>query len=104
MPDDDTPFVREVKAKAARKLAAQRARTPIVALGLGMFGAIGWSVATPTVLGALLGAWWDRHQAGAHSHTLMLLVAGLVLGCANAWRWMSRANAELLDDSVDHDE
>ena len=43
-----------------------------------MSGLIGWSVAVPTLLGAMLGLWLDRRHPGAHSWTLMLLVVGLV--------------------------
>jgi ATP synthase protein I len=88
--NDDSAFVQQVAAKAARKLRAQREGDQGVWSGLGMLGAIGWSVAVPTVGGALLGRWWDRRNPGGHSWTLVLLVAGLVIGCANAWRWMSQ--------------
>jgi ATP synthase protein I len=87
---DDSAFARQVGAKAARKLSAQRAGDQGVWSGLGMLGAIGWSVAVPTIAGALLGSWWDRRNPGGHSRTLMLLVAGLVIGCANAWRWLAQ--------------
>jgi ATP synthase protein I len=90
MNDDPTDFARQVAAKAARKLNAQRAGTRTIWFGLGMTGLIGWSVAMPTLVGALLGMWWDRRHPGPHSWTLALLVAGLSLGCANAWHWVSR--------------
>ena len=78
----------QVGGKAARKLKARRDGTPGVWFGLGMMGLIGWSVAVPTLLGAALGLWLDKAYPGAHSWTLALLVAGLVLGCLNAWRWV----------------
>jgi ATP synthase protein I len=90
MGDDPTGFAQQVAAKAARKLNAQRAGTKTIWFGLGMTGLIGWSVAVPTLAGALLGMWWDRRHPGPHSWTLALLVAGLSLGCANAWHWVSR--------------
>jgi len=99
MRDDDEQYVRDVARKAELKLAAQHDKTPIVGIGIGMFGAVGWSVAVPTVLGALAGAWWDRHHPGTRSYTLVLLVAGLVLGCANAWRWFANADAEIRSKS-----
>jgi len=43
---------------------------------LGHDGLIGWSVAIPTLLGAALGLWLDRHYPGRHAWTLALLVAG----------------------------
>ena len=75
---EETAFVRQVAAKAARKLRVQREGSQGVWFGLGMSGLIGWSVAVPTLLGAMLGLWLDRHHPGAHSWTLVLLVAGLV--------------------------
>jgi ATP synthase protein I len=66
-----------------------------------MFGVIGWSVTVPTLLGAMLGLWLDRHHPGAHSWTLALLVAGLILGCANAWHWISDQNAAIHKEHTD---
>jgi ATP synthase protein I len=83
-------FSRQIGAKVLRRLAAQRNATRIVWFGLGMMGLIGWSVTVPTLLGAALGAWLDKHHPGGHSWTLALLVAGLALGCWNAWHWMTR--------------
>lgn len=80
----------QVGAKAARKLKARRDGAPGVFFGLGMMGLVGWSVVVPTLLGAALGLWLDRHHAGAHSWTLALLVGGLTVGCLNAWHWVAR--------------
>jgi ATP synthase protein I len=88
----DNFFLKQVAAKSARKLRALRAGQPVVWFGLGMAGLIGWSVALPSIAGALLGVWLDQHHPRAHSWTLMLLVAGLVLGCANAWHWVAQQN------------
>src|ERR1700689_4324577 len=73
--NDESAFARQVASKAARKLKAQRGGYQGVWSGLGMFGAVGWSVAVPTIVGAMLGRWWDRSHPGGHSWTLMLLVA-----------------------------
>jgi ATP synthase protein I len=89
-PDEESAFVREVAAKAVRKLRAQREEKQGVWFGLGMSGLVGWSVAVPTLGGALFGLWLDEHHPGTRSWTLMLLVAGLVLGCANAWHWIAQ--------------
>ncbi|MEE4279813.1 MAG: AtpZ/AtpI family protein [Halieaceae bacterium] len=89
------PLSREVGAKAARKLRAQGDETPGVWFGLGMMGLIGWSVVVPTLLGAALGLWLDRHYPGGRSWTLALLIAGLMIGCLNAWHWVSREDGEI---------
>jgi ATP synthase protein I len=101
---EEPVFVRQVAAKIARKLNAQRGGKQDVWFGLGMFGLIGWSVAVPTLLGAMLGLWLDRRHPGGRSWTLMLLVAGLVLGCANAWRWVAQEGNAMHDDPEDKDE
>lgn len=90
--------------KAARKLKARRNPEPTVWFGLGMMGLIGWSVAIPTLLGAALGLWLDRHNPGGRSWTLALLVAGLTIGCFNAWHWVSREEQSMHDEQEDNDE
>jgi ATP synthase protein I len=94
-------FDAKIAAQAARKLKAQRAGVQSVWLGLGMLGVIGWSVAVPTLLGALLGVWLDKRHPGAHSWTLALLVAGLIIGCANAWYWVAQQSATIHRESED---
>jgi ATP synthase protein I len=94
----------QVGAKAARKLKARRNGTPGVWFGLGMMGLIGWSVAVPTLLGAALGLWLDQRQPGGRSWTLALLVAGLSIGCLNAWRWVSREDQAMRDEQADSDD
>ncbi len=101
---DRTAFSREVGAKAARKLKAQRNVTQGVWFGLGMMGLIGWSVVVPTLLGAALGLWLDKRYPGSHSWTLMLLVAGLAIGCWNAWHWVSKQDKEMQEEQEDNDE
>ena len=88
----------EVGAKVARKLKAQRNPAPGVWFGLGMMGIIGWSVAIPTLLGAVLGLWLDHHYPGGRSWTLALLVAGLTIGCINAWHWVDREDKAMRDE------
>jgi ATP synthase protein I len=86
----DAQFRQQIDAKLARKLDARGQPARIVWFGLGMMGLVGWSVTVPTLLGAVLGAWLDRHHPARHSWTLALLVAGLTLGCWNAWHWVTR--------------
>ena len=68
----DRDFVRQVTAKADRKLRLQKDGEQTVWFGLGMSGLVGWSVAVPTVVGAMIGLWWDKHHPGAHSWSLIL--------------------------------
>jgi ATP synthase protein I len=93
----------EVGAKAARKLKARRNAAHGVWYGLGMMGLIGWSVATPTVLGAGLGLWLDKRYPGPHSWTLTLLIIGLIIGCLIAWRWVADEDRRMRDEWEDGD-
>lgn len=96
-------LVNTVKAKATRKLRARRNVTLGVWFGLGMVGLIGWSVVIPTLMGAALGMWLDKHQIGQHSWTLALLMAGLTLGCFNAWHWVSKEDRAMREEDKDDD-
>lgn len=97
-------FAGQVGAKATRKLRARRDTAPGVWFGLGMMGLIGWSVVIPTLLGAALGMWLDQHYPGGRSWTLALLVAGLVIGCFNAWRWVANEDSAMHEEQEDDDE
>ena len=94
----------EVGAKADRKLRARRHSAQGVWFGLGMMGLIGWSVVIPTLLGAALGIWLDRQYPGKHAWTLALLVAGLAIGCLNAWHWVAKEDKAMRDEQEDGDE
>jgi len=100
---DATAFSREIDAKAACKLKAQKS-TQGVWFGLGMMGLIGWSVVVPTLLGTALGIWIDNRHPGTHSWTLMLLVVGLTVGCLNAWHWVANEDKAMRDDQENDDE
>lgn len=97
-PRADRTLADQVRAKAARKLRARRSGTPGVWFGLGMMGLIGWSVVVPTLLGAALGLWLDQRYPGDRTWTLALLMAGLTLGCLNAWHWVSREDRAMRDE------
>lgn len=103
-PSKDKPtFLTQVGSKAARKLRA-RASTQGVWFGLGMMGLIGWSVVVPTLLGAALGLWLDKHHPGQHSWTLALLVTGLTIGCLNAWHWVAKEDKAMRNEQEDGNE
>lgn len=97
-PKDVPGFAVQAGAKAQRKLKARRDAAQGVWFGLGMMGLIGWSVAVPTLLGAALGLWLDARHPGTHSWTLALLVAGLTIGCLNAWHWVAKEDQAMRDE------
>lgn len=85
----------EVGAREVRKVRARRTRDRTLWVGLGMFGVIGWSVSVPTLIGIVLGVWLDRRWPGSFSWTLALLLAGVTVGCLNAWYWVSQEREEI---------
>ena len=87
--NNDSEFAKQIGDKALRKEKAQAHKSGVW-FGLGMMGLIGWSVVLPTLLGAAVGRWLDERHPGSHSWTLALLVAGLVIGCFNAWNWIEK--------------
>lgn len=91
-------FARQVGTQAARKLKARRNPSRSVWFGLGMMGLIGWSVVVPTLAGAALGLWLDKHHVGNRPWTLALLIAGLMVGCLNAWHWVAKEDKAMREE------
>ncbi len=87
-------FTRTVSAQERRKLRAARSGGRIWS-GLGMLGIVGWSIGTPTLLGAFVGLWLDKRYPGPHPWTLTLLFAGLCIGCVSAWHWITKEQKEI---------
>ncbi len=84
LPSSAERMIREVGEKQER-IARAKGRKDSVWSSLAMLGVVGWSVVLPTLLGVALGAWMDRRWPSQVSWVLMLLFAGLVVGCINAW-------------------
>jgi ATP synthase protein I len=103
-PMKEPHLARQVGTKAERKLRAQRNVNRTVWLGLGMMGLIGWSVAIPTLLGAALGLWLDKHYPVSFSWTLTMLIVGLFVGCLNAWHWVAKEHKEMQENQEDDNE
>lgn len=86
---------RQVARKEARKLRARRRRGRFIWSGLGASGLVGWSIAVPALLGLAAGMWIDRTWPSRFSWTLMLFVAGVIVGCLNAWYWMGQERRDI---------
>jgi ATP synthase protein I len=84
----------QVKRKVEKKLDARREKQRGLWHGLGLFGLVGWAVSIPTVGMLALGVWLDRTLDDEFSWTLALLLAGVSLGCMNAWYWVSKESQE----------
>ncbi len=101
--ESSSDFSKDINAQAKRKLKAQRKKNRNIWFGFGMFGLVGWSVSIPVLLGAMIGIWADKQYPGPHSWTLILLVAGLCVGCWNAMHWINRENREMLEEEDSDD-
>ncbi|RFS20182.1 F0F1 ATP synthase subunit [Chitinophaga silvatica] len=95
-------FSEDIGRKEQRRMKAKRNKQHVWS-GFGLFGMIGWSVVTPTVLGAALGSWLDRKIPGQNSYTLACLIAGLCLGCFIAWNWIHKENKQIKDNEDNHE-
>ena len=100
---DENLFSEQIAKKEKRKLKAQRVSSGSAWAGLGMFGMVGWSVAIPTLAGAALGIWLDKHYPETFSWVLSLLVIGLITGCIIAWYWVAKEDKEMHQDKEDND-
>lgn len=87
---EDAEIAARIGNEANRKLKRRNERRRSVWFGLGMFGLVGWAVALPTLMGIGLGLWIDGHVDSGRSWTVALLLAGLTLGCFNAWYWVKK--------------
>ncbi len=94
-----TELEERIRREAARRLKAQREGRNPLWVGLGSFGIVSWSIAIPALLGVVIGGWLDRSTDSVVSWTLVLLLAGIVLGSMNAWFWMTR----IIDSGSRHD-
>lgn len=99
----DRNFSEKVGDKERRKLRARRKAGHGIWFGLGTFGVVGWSIVIPVVVGIFIGIWIDLNWPGPYSWTLMLLVLGLVIGCANAWFWIQRERRAISEERENHD-
>ena len=91
-------LARKVAEKSERKLKSWRNDSKKAWFGLGMMGLVGWSVAVPTLVGIFVGVWIDSTGKSRYSWTFMLLIAGIVIGCMNAWHWLSKEEKDLRDE------
>ncbi|MHC5068052.1 MAG: AtpZ/AtpI family protein [Planctomycetota bacterium] len=82
--------VQMVARRQRRAARAAARRQHELWYGFGMFGIIGWAVCVPMVVLVFAGVYLDRQHPASFSWTVTGLVAGLALGCANAWWWVSR--------------
>ena len=90
MSGPDKDLEETVGRKPERRDRARREGRHKVWFGFGMFGLVGWAVAVPTLAGVAVGHWLDTRYPAGPSWTITGLVAGVALGCLNAWWWVQR--------------
>jgi ATP synthase protein I len=90
LPESAERLMHEVGVRQARMVRRKKEGPPNVWRSVGMVGLVGWSVVLPMLIGVAVGLWVDRQWPSRFSWTLMLLVGGLGVGCANAWNRIRR--------------
>lgn len=83
------PTPEELETVLKRDLRRHREREPggrSFWRSLSLIGAVGWSIVLPAAGGALLGHRLDLRWGTGIRWTLVLLVLGVLLGSAAAWR------------------
>ncbi|MGL1861420.1 MAG: AtpZ/AtpI family protein [Pseudodesulfovibrio sp.] len=102
--NDKNEFHKQVESKEKRKLKADREDPFGTLYGLGLFGAVGWVVSIPAIIGVFIGAWIDLTWPGPRSWALMLMVLGLMSGCGSAWYWLTHQRTKILKEREDDDD
>ena len=85
LPRSAENMIRQVASREARMLRKRDEKDRGLWFSIGMLGVVGWSIVLPILIGIALGVWIDQRRPSRFSWTLMLMIAGLVLGCLNAW-------------------
>jgi len=98
MNEEDSSALDGIRRGAQRMQHRRRHPGDSPLSGLGAFGVVGWSIALPTVDGALLGLWLDRVVPQRFSWTLALMLGGIALGALVAWDWIARENRKSAAD------
>jgi ATP synthase protein I len=87
-PGDHEPLDEAVRKRRERRAYWRREGERSIGQNLAMIGALGWIIVTPTLLGVFAGRWLDHRFDSSIFWTLGLMMAGLALGCALAWKRM----------------
>jgi ATP synthase protein I len=85
LPASTQKLARQVEVRAARMKRRGNRHYRGAWRAAATIGLIGWTVVLPMLAGIALGGWIDRQWPSRFSWTLMLLAAGLGIGCINAW-------------------
>lgn len=89
-PDHPERLDEAVRTRRERQERWGREGERSIGQNLAMIGALGWTIVTPTLIGIFIGRWLDREFGSGLFWTLGLLMVGLTIGCALAWKRMHR--------------
>lgn len=98
----DDNLVATIRRSAQRLQHARNKPGESPLLGFGVFGIVGWSIAVPTVAGALLGHWLNRVAPQNFNWAIALILGGVVVGGFIAARWINKVSVE--QDSRNQDD
>ena len=87
-------FAHQIDRKERRKIKGRQERHRSPLFWAGIYGLVGWSVAVPTALGVYLGVKMDQWYPTPFSWALTGVVAGMTVGCLNAWFWIRRESRD----------
>lgn len=79
-------LVREVHVRKERHERLEREGEPSFWHSVGAMGIVGWSVALPAALGALIGRWLDGVLDSGHVFVVFFMLIGIAFGCWVAWK------------------
>lgn len=90
IPDPHRRDLRESLRRDTRRHARREIGHRSFWQSLGLLGMIGWPIVLAAVGGIFLGRYLDTLWASGVRYTLMLMMAGLLIGCYTAWRTVTQ--------------
>lgn len=89
-PSSEEKLLERIGTSEARMIRGSRRDSREFWRAVALIGVVGWTVVVPMLIGIASGTWIDHRWPSRFSWTLMLLVAGLGIGCAMAWTRIKR--------------
>ncbi len=96
--DYSRQFAEKIGEKERKRLRGKERKKRSLWYGFGLFGLVGWAVMIPTLIGVAVGVWIDSRWPGHISWTLIFMFVGVVLGCLNAWYWVSKERQKIEEE------
>ena len=81
-------FEKDLDGKIRRRIKIKPDHS--LAFSFALFGIVGWSIVTPTILATWLGRWLDVVYDTGMTFTLPFIVLGITIGSLNAWKFVEK--------------